>query len=219
MQRAIRGSEQALETVLLGSELLWWADAPPTVTLRHGETCGCPCRERIGSGEIVLLDYALDGCVPDSGLVPDELLGHVTLTEHPTGHLAVPDGLEWERVSDSARTAVATDLAGGWKEDRLTLAGSLLWNDTWAELDVRVARSADGVEVAGTVRGSEAWVDLDAVQLRFADLRGRCPRATAGTIRVWAPGEPVRLTPAADGRVVASWKGESSLPTDPCDVQ
>ena len=59
MQRAIRGTEQALDATLLATELFWWAEAPPTVTLRHGEACGCPCRERIGGDDVLLLDLSL----------------------------------------------------------------------------------------------------------------------------------------------------------------
>lgn len=221
MQKAIRGAEHALDASLLATEFLWWSDAPPTVTQRHGETCGCPCRERIGSGdsELVLLDYALDGCVPDSGLLPDELLGHVTLVGDGMGRLAMPDALEWEGAAGSGRSEVTTNVSGTWRGEVLTMAGSVVWNETWADMELRVTRDEEAIQLSGSVRGPEAWVDFEAVQLRYGDLRGRCPRATAGTIRVWAPGEPVRLDPAADGQVVASWQGESSLPTDPCDVQ
>ncbi len=221
MQRAIRGAEHALDASLLGTEILWWSDAPPTVTQRHGETCGCPCRERVGSGgsELVLLDYALDGCVPDSGLLPDELLGHITLVADGTGRLAMADALAWEGADGSGRSALTTDVTGRWRGDVLTLAGSVVWNGTWADMDLRVTRDDEAILLTGTVKGPEAWVDFEAVQLRYGDLRGRCPRATGGTVRVWAHGEPVRLAPSTDGQVVASWKGESSLPTDPCDVQ
>ncbi len=233
MQRSIRGSEHALDATLLATELFWWAEAEPTVTLRHGETCGCPCRERVGAGQtpysgtgpvtadVLLLDYALDGCVPDSGLVPDELLGHVALYGGRTAYEPLPDDLEWEPAVEArgdGRSPIATDVVGRWEGDELTLEGSLVWNGVWAELAVTAVRGEDGLTLAGKVVGPDAWVTLDAVEVGWGDMRGRCPRATAGAFLVNAPREPVRLDAATDGRITASWRGEISQPTDPCDV-
>ena len=220
MQRAIRGHEHALNAALLGAEMFWWAEAPPTVTLRHGETCGCPCREAVDE-ELLLIDYALDGCRPDSGLIPDELLGHISLHRRDEGVEALVDGLEWEPATEargSGRSPVGTDLTGRWTSGALSMEGSLIWNDAWAELDLRVVPDELGVTVSGSAQGPDAWVELTRVRLDLADVQGRCPRATGGFSEVWAAEQAVRLDAATSGDLTASWLGETSLPTDPCDV-
>lgn len=220
MQRAIRGHEHALNAALLGAEMFWWAEAPPTVTLRHGETCGCPCRESVDD-ELLLLDYALDGCRPDSGLLPDELLGHISLLTRGDRIDAVVDGLEWEPATERrgpGRSPVASDLTGRWAKDALWMEGSLVWNGAWAELDLRVVPHDTGVTVSGSAQGPDAWVELTSLRLDLGDIQGRCPRASGGFSEIWAPEQPVRLDATASGELTASWQGETSLPTDPCDV-
>ena len=220
MQRAIRGTEQALDATLLATELFWWAEAPPTVTLRHGEACGCPCRERIGGDDLLLLDYALDGCRPDSTLIPDELLGHVTLRDRGSYYEALPDNLEREPATTArggGRSDVRTDLIGEWTTS-LQLQGTIQWDVQWADIDLTVRPFPAGITVTGAVRGPTAWVDFYDFRLAFADVQGRCPRGSDGTAHVWARDAPIQLDADDDGTLTATWKDASSLPTDPCDL-
>lgn len=207
------GADEAVIAATMAAELLWWTDAPPTTTLRHGEACGCPCRSRIdgdGSAFLLQLDYVPTGCTPDSGLLDSQLAGHVSVRHDGRSALVDTDPL-------SAGTLdVRTQLEGWLDASGIHMDGAVRVGPQVAQLDLQVSETTDGIRMDGVVISPSAHTTLEGVLVRRIDVIGPCPRPSDGTFRIAAAREPVRVEPAPDGTAIAYWHDRASEPTDMC---
>lgn len=196
MLRALARSHDALAAALISAELLdHLYDMPQSQRHSPDSACGASCPCVIQTGLVLpvdlLLDYAQDGCVPDSALVPAPMAGH----------------LDWTFDGRTARDAVFTDLTVGdtvldgsfrGTVDGDPLAPVLRANGELSigdlALDLALAVSANESIVAdGTVTFPDGEVvELAGVQLPWEWVGAPCPRPQAGAATLYSDrGPPV----------------------------
>ncbi len=213
MEGGIATANDALAVALIATELRSQAHEPPSPTTtpqRHATTCGCPCRTRVGDGDVFVLslDYHPEGCLPTSGLVGGGLSGIVLLEVDGD---AVRANLGGGGVGGAALSGT---LRGPVAGERVVSRGAIAIGDRSFALDLTTRW--DGARVladgAVTVDGAEVW--LDGVLLDPAGLADECPTPERGAARVDA-GPAVDLA-WEGGSVTAAVRGRSSEATDPC---
>jgi len=192
MERGIFASNEAIDAALVASEVFRWTQAEPTVTLRHGTSCGCPCRDRTdaGDGFVLLADYAELGCFPDSDLLPFPVQGHITLLVEGDEAAASLDGLllDAREPVTGAPSATVDALTGA-----ADIRGRIDVASMAAELDVTVKHEPDAVRISGDVTVPSGVVHLDDVRIRHEDVFGTCPTPSDGAARVDAEKGPIEV--------------------------
>jgi len=211
MERGLLATNQAVSATLVGAEVFRWAQAEPTVTLRHGTTCGCPCRERTDAADdafVLLADYAELGCFPDSDLLPWPVQGHVTLLVEDDEAAASIDGFVLdgrEEVSGAPRATVAPLGNDAVIDGRLTVG------DMQADLAVTATFEPDAVRLDGDVTVPDGTVHLDGVRVFLPDVFGACPTPSSGASSVDADDEPIQVDLGlGDGDAEASYRDRRS---------
>lgn len=215
MALALADSRTGVAAALVSAELLAHVFDPPRA-LRHGgdTTCGslCPCVQQEGLALPVslTLDYAPEGCVPDSGLVPAPLAGHVTwvFDGAEVGH-AVFDGLTL------AGAPVGGDFGGAVAPTFVRPSGRISVGGASFDLDLDVTLDAD-VAFGGQIGA----ITFDDVSLPWDAIALPCPEPSAGVAR-WAldgarPSE-VRFGDPGDGYVTVARGPWTSAPARWCD--
>jgi hypothetical protein len=222
MERALSESNTALLGVLVASESLSHVYDEPDTTARHGEPlCGCPCIERVGLEPpwLLTLDYAEEGCVPETGLLPTVLSGHAVVEF---------DGAEcqvsWGELMFALEHPVSGELGGAVSSDGRSLSpqGELTVGDQTLTLalDVRLDLES-GLTLDGEVTVAHPeprMLVFEGVHLDYQDLQPPCPTPSAGSITQVHEREKKSsvLQFSGDGLVTVERDGRVSQPTDWC---
>jgi hypothetical protein len=226
MERALSDSNTALLGALFGSELLVHLDEPPTTTLRHSTaSCGCPCLSRVGTGLPFVLteDYASLGCIPQSGLLPTALSGHLVVVVDDDGS----SDATWQDFEFALEFPVSGAFSGAKDGDTVHPAGELVIGDTTLALDLDVQLGEAEVRLDGKVTVTPPPKDADKLPIEFHDvvlpreaIGAPCPRPSEGTATL--PNDNpkkdtvVHYDRPGDGFVIVSRDERESEETDYC---
>lgn len=217
MERGLRATNDAIQASLVTAELFGQVLAPPDTTLRHATNCGCPCSEKAGNLPFVLtLDYAPEGCLPDSGLLPVVVSGHAVLDWDGASAGVTFDLLTVSGLPISGAPEVEVGASGA--ETTLRATGPLTVGGTQVELDQELVIDADGLSIDGTavVDGQEPLA-LEGVRIPWEGLAPPCPAPTDGTATLRADPEVlIRLGRPGDGVVTVERRSRVSEQTDLC---
>jgi len=225
MERALTASNVAIAHGLVASEILSHTHDVPDSTLRHpGETgFGCPgVIDKQGPEDnfFLTLDYALDGCVPDSALVPAAVSGHAGIQWSGTITTVSWDGLMVDLVN-----AVSGTLSGPVETaETATMmgpTGALVIGSSTVDLDLAVEFANDGITFDGDAVVQDDLTDplvLEGVVLAPTDITLPCPTPSAGVARLDGDGKEVVVDFAlpGDGLVTVERGGRVSESVDLC---
>ncbi|MBX2798579.1 MAG: hypothetical protein KTR31_12935 [Myxococcales bacterium] len=220
MEQALFDSQAAVAVQLLATEMIAHTfDEPsdtPTTTLRHGESCGCPCIERIGDEPpyILTLDYPDGGCVPLTGLVPGSLSGHAVLEYDGSMASVTFDGLE----VGLGNVLTGTVQGGPPGEAMFPVRADMTAGDYAVTLNTETGLSeATGLFVDGTATVDEAEVQLSAIDLPWDEIPPPCPSPASGqATRLGGPDVTVDFADPGNGRVTVARRSRVSDAVDYC---
>lgn len=234
MERSLRDANAGLVPALVMAEVFHQIDVPPDRTSRHGtESCGCPCSDKIGVSlpYVLTLDYNVNGCVPDSGLVPTALTGHVVLDFDGADCNATWDGLlvalEHEvggEITGNVGVSAVTS-SSGIEPGVFDPRGALTIGPWSGDLDLHIEIGADAVYLDGSVTADDPEdpraMQYDGVRLPLASIAGRCPTPDQGLATLVNPDKEqrsavVRFAEPGNGEVTVQRDDRISEATDWC---
>lgn len=221
MERALILSNVAIAAELVTTEILVRSRAEPspppekTQPLRHGESCGCPCIERIDAGGITVttLDYPGTGCVPTSGLVPTTLSGHAVLEDDGATAEVTLGALTLGRVHAIEGSIGGAPLTGGGTSQ---VVADLQLADHSIQLDCAIVWDPDRtVRLDGIVTIDGEALGLDDMAIPVDDIAPPCPSPTTG-VATLRGSPPVTVTFGADATADVRRRNRVSAGVDLC---
>jgi hypothetical protein len=187
MERAISASNVGIASALVASELLGHTHDVPDTFLRHptGSQYGCPgVLDFQGTTDnfSVTLDYATNGCIPDTGLVPTVVSGHAGL--HYAGG---ETSATFDQLFVDLDNAVSGTLGGAVSQVDTTVtadpSGTLTVGPSTVDLDLHVVIDSEGITLDGdatVVDDEDDPVSFDGVFILRTDIVPPCATPSVG---------------------------------------